>query len=1043
MHRLFHHFAALFAGLILSLAVPSAALTAQSEEVSNIRPAEYMIYQYPNVSLLVKVDAPETEFHVQITGPEKALIKDSGVPERRIGPIFQVVDPTDIPRQLMIKVTPGRKIDRSLISMELVQMSQSDRNHRSLGQAYKLFAHGVERIHDKASTTWAMKAYSLKNAAQAFASLGMEEMSLWSEYYAGHIILHQLNDTQTATEFADSLFSSARRAGFEMLEMAALVLGSEARMQAAAASSGQRAQDRYESLHGILERRAELAAQLNLKSEQGRALFDDGIAYERQGDLDSAIRRYEQALDATVSADNLELANEIRATAAVTYESQGSTEGAIEMLDDISGNLAGSADDESVRELADNLFEKGRLLNSSFQYREASIELEKALDLQKESAQSRYRGPTGLELSWSLYSLGHTDRAAALIEESLPRTARAGNGDTLFRAYDSMARIKRNNGQYFQMEQYRQQQASLAGSGKRKAQHLLARAMDVQSRDGLASTESQRILQQAEQAARQSSDPITEHRSIMWACLSRLEKNGSSACSADDVRSSYETLRNSGIPRFSVESGFLQARILQRAGRSRDALNAISGLLDEMRFYQSSIPGVLGAWYWENRTAVFNEYLAISVSMSSAGAGQFADGRQVLLALERVRMLEDTDNMQLQSQQTAFDQSADLRASLARLEASSGPEAEMLAKQLNKQIEGRLQDYAQNKQSLDSDNLTSLLEGLTAQDSILTYYFAEKSVYLVFANRKGVRMHRLSSAHQIRNRVKAVRETMGLAGADASLALLDALGASLLGPVTGQLTSRIWFLPSGPLNGFPVDALRLKGRYLAQNHQLVNLASLTAVEQGSPQMRAEFRKRIFLGGNPQSNQQLFSYSLSSTAEIDVVRDRFVGPGLHIVQGVALQRDEFLDERFANAALVHLAIPGSIDLAFPERSRLALSVGGNSEIRDYLLPADLSMLDVSADLVVLSGTAMTGQGKSSFDSHLGFVSEFLGAGARSVAVALWPLEDADSAAFMQSFYDRLESDPDVAAALSGARLDRLNSASETNFHSWAGFQLYIR
>jgi CHAT domain-containing protein len=61
----------------------------------------------------------------------------------------------------------------------------------------------------------------------------------------------------------------------------------------------------------------------------------------------------------------------------------------------------------------------------------------------------------------------------------------------------------------------------------------------------------------------------------------------------------------------------------------------------------------------------------------------------------------------------------------------------------------------------------------------------------------------------------------------------------------------------------------------------------------------------------------------------------------------------------------------------------------------------------------------------------------------VAVTLWPLEDADSAAFMQSFYDRLESNPDVAAALSGARLDRLNSASETNFRSWAGFQLYIR
>ena len=192
---------------------PIVAWTAQEEEVSANRPAEYMIYQYPGVSLVVKIDADEVEFESRITGPDNTLIMDSAVPFRRIGPVYQLISPTDIPRQLMIKVTPGRRIDRSRISMELIQLSGRDSNSQALAQAYGLLSFGTERIHERDKGSWASKAYSLRDASRSFAALGMEEMRLWSEYHAAHLALYRLNDVLTAIELVNNVGSAARRAG--------------------------------------------------------------------------------------------------------------------------------------------------------------------------------------------------------------------------------------------------------------------------------------------------------------------------------------------------------------------------------------------------------------------------------------------------------------------------------------------------------------------------------------------------------------------------------------------------------------------------------------------------------------------------------------------------------------------------------------------------------------------------------------------------------------------------------------------------------------
>jgi CHAT domain-containing protein len=1033
--------------ILLLLALCAPARAADYSVVSADRPAEYMIYQYPDVSMVVKVDVPETEFDSRITGPERTRIKSSGVPERRIGPIYQFVDSHDIARQLMIQISPSQEIDRERIGLELIQLPAGDRNSAALAQAYKLLSIGTETVHSSDTATWAMKAHTLRNAAQAFANLGWEEMRLWSEFYSAHLVLHQLNDALSAIEFSREIQRLAQRAGFEMIELAALVLESQAIMKIGGNASGRQAQEINASAHVVLERLAALAGDMGLQSERVRALYSDGIAYERQGDLQEAIGRYRQALEISGATVDHELVNQIRATAASVYESLGSTSGAIEMLENIAGDLSsgqtGELDEEYELKLADSLFEKGRLLNRSYRYREAVPELARALRIQRADAAASPWGPTGLALGWSYYSQGYMDQAVGLTEESLSRTTREGNSDTLFRAYGSLANIHRAEGAYEQMQQYREQQGSLAGSDAKKARYLLEAGLDAWRRDGPRGAQAPNILARSRRAAASGVDPLTLHRAVLYHCLLQLERNATTECSSGKTRSSYLALQNSGIPRIALDAGFAWSRIRAREGRTADALERLGRLIDEIRFFRVQLPGVLGAWYWENRTAIFSEYLAATLGATLQRGRQSADGAPVLLALERVRSLESASRRHANGAGAVNQDNDALRSLLARREAMNAAEASTLAKQVVEDLESLRKTTVRSDSDLDANTLARLLGELGEQDSILSYYFTDDAVYALPGDRNGVRLRQLSRPGRIRQELESLRQQPGQTGAPASRQLLDSLGSLMLAPVSGQLGQRIYLVPAGPLNGLPFDALRLDGEFLAESHRVVNLRSLSALRNRHPVLPDNFRDRVFLAGNPQSNQALFNYEISSSAEIGAVTDIFVGPGLHLVQGVALQRDEFLDQRFSEAAVIHMAMPGTVDLAFPNRSRLMLSGTGDNPGGEFLTPRDLQIFDFSDSLAVLSGTAIAGGQVSDFDSHLGLVSDFLDAGAMAVVASLWPAGDVETARFMDDFYRKLEDGQDVATALESTRKMRIEAENGTNLRTWAGFQLFIR
>jgi CHAT domain-containing protein len=144
----------------------------------------------------------------------------------------------------------------------------------------------------------------------------------------------------------------------------------------------------------------------------------------------------------------------------------------------------------------------------------------------------------------------------------------------------------------------------------------------------------------------------------------------------------------------------------------------------------------------------------------------------------------------------------------------------------------------------------------------------------------------------------------------------------------------------------------------------------------------------------------------------------------------------------------LATHGFVDTAFVEFSGLAFSVSKDSTDDGLLMGYEISDLNLPLDLVTLSACE-TGRGKMiAGEGVLGLPRLFLGAGARTVLMTLWQVDDKFTSELMPKFYDFfLNQRLSKADALAKAKLALLHrGVSENGVHYqhpfyWASFVLY--
>ena len=306
---------------------------------------------------------------------------------------------------------------------------------------------------------------------------------------------------------------------------------------------------------------------------------------------------------------------------------------------------------------------------------------------------------------------------------------------------------------------------------------------------------------------------------------------------------------------------------------------------------------------------------------------------------------------------------------------------------------------------------------------------------------------------EIEARMRGVRGggTAPRPGEDTPETMLQDLHARLLQPLAGPLAAEdgdLAIIPDGPLWHVPFAALADdEGTPLVARRAILLGSSWDFIERVRRRRPPEDRAatRLLAVGNPD-----FSWARAGETAIDFEPLPFAakeaesiaamhpGPSTLLVGGDAA--GTAVTQGLLDSDVIHLATHGLADDADPLSSFVILAA---DECSDGRLTARQVIRDlkggVSADLVVLSA-CQTGLGQITGDGTVGLSRSFLAAGARSVVVSLWSIDDAATRTLMESFYRAYFAGESKARALQLAMLALREDGGDVSPAYWAPFML---
>jgi len=219
----------------------------------------------------------------------------------------------------------------------------------------------------------------------------------------------------------------------------------------------------------------------------------------------------------------------------------------------------------------------------------------------------------------------------------------------------------------------------------------------------------------------------------------------------------------------------------------------------------------------------------------------------------------------------------------------------------------------------------------------------------------------------------------------------------------------------------------------SQNQQHHSVGKLLAVA-------AEYdRDDILTEGRNKKDIELRKHLIAlpeAANEVKALETMFEGDFLY---GEAANEKSFKNN-ISDYAVIHLAMHGLLDSKNPIASSLVFTEDGNAEEDNFLHASEISNLPLNAQLVVLSACE-TGYGK--FERGEGIMSlarSFMHAGAPSLVVSLWQVNDYSTSKIMGLLYEGLKEGLTKSEALRQAKLGYIQNAKGIAAHPalWAAF-----
>lgn len=252
---------------------------------------------------------------------------------------------------------------------------------------------------------------------------------------------------------------------------------------------------------------------------------------------------------------------------------------------------------------------------------------------------------------------------------------------------------------------------------------------------------------------------------------------------------------------------------------------------------------------------------------------------------------------------------------------------------------------------------------------------------------------------------------------------LEPLLQSAIARVAGEADSipKLAIVPHGPLHLIPLHALYDGDEYLIERFEVSYAPSATVYslcQESDTRSRGE--AAVFGVEDPSIPAAL--------AEARVVAEHIPGAKVYVGEDATV---ETLREGASRGGTLHLACHGLFRSDNPMFSALKLHDG-------WLTAAEAMSLNLSETLVTLSACESGRSEVVGGDEVLGLTRAFLGAGATTLAVSLWLVQDDTTAELMGGWYKRLRDGDSRAAALRDVQLEIKEKYPHPYF--WAPFIL---
>jgi CHAT domain-containing protein len=332
-------------------------------------------------------------------------------------------------------------------------------------------------------------------------------------------------------------------------------------------------------------------------------------------------------------------------------------------------------------------------------------------------------------------------------------------------------------------------------------------------------------------------------------------------------------------------------------------------------------------------------------------------------------------------------------------------------------------------------SLEQIRAGLAENTALVEYFFVQDRVLACVLTRHTSELAAITLQPRIRKLLQLLRfqlskfrldpqyvEKFKGAMFESIQAHLHGLYQELVAPLRPLLQhERLVFVPHGQLHHVPFHALYDGQSYLVDQFSIsyAPSASVYTACQGKPANRQGCA--LVMG---------IRDDLAPAIEDEARAVSALLPNSQLLLGAEATEDA-LRNLGPRCRSLHIATHGYFRQDNPMFSSIRL---GTSHLSVY----DIYQLKLPAEIVVLSGCATGLNVVSPGDELIGLVRGFLQAGAQSLLLSLWDVQDASTRDFMLAFYRRLRPGVSRAVALQQA-MQELRSAYPHPYY-WAPFVL---